>query len=73
MAPFDRKLAEWQALGHARVPYLFTAAIERVAHDAAIRMVVEALLGTDRWVVWGPNILREMPNAASRWHVDLES
>jgi hypothetical protein len=73
VAQFDRKLAEWQALGYARVPYLFTAAIERVAHDAAIRMAVEALLGTDRWVVWGPNILRETPNAASRWHVDLES
>jgi hypothetical protein len=73
VAQFDRKLAEWQALGYARVPYLFTAAIERVAHDEAIRMVVEAALGTDRWVVWGPNILRETPNAASRWHVDLES
>ena len=73
VAQFDRKLAEWQALGYARIPYLFTAAIERVAHDAAIRMVVEALLGTDEWVVWGPNILRETPNAASRWHVDLES
>ena len=73
VAQFDRKLAEWQALGYARTPYLFTAAIERVAHDAAIRMVVEALLGTDGWVVWGPNILRETPYAASRWHVDLES
>jgi hypothetical protein len=70
---FDRKLLEWQALGYARVPYLFTAAIERVAQDAAIRVVIEALLGTDAWVVWGPNILRETPNAASRWHVDLES
>ena len=73
VAPFDAKLAEWQALGHSRVPYLFTAAIERVARDAAIRAVIEALLGTDAWVVWGPNILRETSNAASPWHVDLES
>ena len=73
MALFDAKLAEWHARGHARVPYLFTEAIERVARDAAIRSVVEALLGTDAWVVWGPNILRETPNAASQWHVDLES
>lgn len=73
VALFDAKLAEWQARGRARVPYLFTAAIERVAHDAAIRAVIEALLGTDAWVVWGPNILRETPDAASRWHVDLES
>ena len=73
VAQFDLKLAELQALGYARVPYLFTAAIERVAYDAAIRRVVEALLGTDAWVVWGPTILRETPNAASRWHVDLES
>ena len=73
VAPFDARLAECQALGHARVPYLFTGAIERVAHDAAILAVIEPLLGTDRWVVWGPNILRETPRAASRWHVDLES
>ena len=73
VALFDAKLAEWQARGLARVPYLFTEAIERVAHDAAIRAVVEAVLGTDAWVVWGPNILRETPNAAARWHVDLES
>jgi hypothetical protein len=72
-AVFDAKVAEWQARGHARVPYLFTEAIERVACDAAIRVVVEALLGTDAWVVWGPNILREAPNAAPRWHVDLEA
>jgi hypothetical protein len=72
-APFDAQLAEWRALGYARVPYLFTEAIERVAHDAAIIAVIEALLDTDAWVVWGPNILRENPNAASRWHVDLES
>ncbi len=74
VAPFDAKRAEWQALGYARVPYLFTAAIQRVARDAAIRAVIEPLLGTDAWVVWGPNILRETANAPPpRWHVDLES
>jgi hypothetical protein len=73
VALFEAKLAEWQASGHSGIPYLFTDAIERVARDAAIRAVVEALLGTDAWVVWGPAILRETPNAASRWHVDLDS
>jgi hypothetical protein len=74
VARFDAKLAEWQPLGYARVPYLFTAAIEQVARDPAILAVIEALLGTDAWVVWGPNILRENASAAPpRWHVDLES
>ncbi len=73
VAPFDAKRAEWEALGYSRVPYLFTAAIEHVARDAAIRAVVEPLLGTDAWVVWGANILRETPGPAPRWHVDLES
>ena len=73
VALFDVKFAEWQASGHSGIPYLFTEAIERVARDAAIRAVVEALLGTDAWVVWGPTIFRETPDAASRWHVDLDS
>lgn len=74
VAPFDAKLAEWRPLGYARVPYLFTSAIEQVARDPAILAVIEALLGTDAWVVWGPNILRENASAAlPRWHVDLES
>jgi hypothetical protein len=73
VALFDAKLAGWRARGHARVPYLFTEAIERVARDAAIGAVVETLLGTDRWVVWGPNLCRETAYAAGRWHVDLES
>jgi hypothetical protein len=73
VAEFDRTLTEWQTRGHARVPYLFTAAIERITNDTAIRVVIEALLGTNAWVVWGPHILRETPQAASRWHVDLES
>ena len=73
VAEFDARLAEWRSLGHARIPYLFTAAIERVAQDPAITAVIEVLLGTKAWVVWGPNILRETPGAAARWHVDLES
>jgi hypothetical protein len=72
-APFDAKRAEWRALGYARVPYQFTAAIERVARDAAIRSVIEALLGTETWVVWGPNILRETLDTEPHWHVDLEA
>jgi hypothetical protein len=72
-ALFDAKLAEWRARGHSGMPYLFTQAIEQVARDAAIAAVVRALLGTDAWVVWGPTILRETPDAASRWHVDLDS
>lgn len=72
-ALFDAMLAAWRAEGVARTPYLFTPAIERVAHDPAILSVVEALLGTSAWVVWGPNLLRETPHASARWHVDLES
>lgn len=71
--PFDRQLTEWKAAGYARVPYIFTPAIERVARDPAIVELVAALLGTDAWVVWGPNIRRATPNAAFEWHVDLES
>lgn len=70
---FDSRLAEWQARGQARVPYLFTPAIERIAHDPTLVGIVESLLGTDEWVVWGPNLLRETPNASTRWHVDIES
>jgi hypothetical protein len=73
VAPFDAKRAEWQALGYARVPYLFTAAIERVARDPSIVAAVEALLGSDAWVVWGPNILRETSRGVPHWHVDLEA
>ena len=73
VAPFDAKRAEWNTLGYARVPYLFTDAIERVARDSAIRAVIEVLLDTDAWVVWGANILRETANGRPPWHVDLES
>ena len=73
VAPFDAQRAEWEALGYARVPYLFTDAIERVARDTAIRTVVETLLDSDAWVVWGSNILRESQNGTPHWHVDLES
>jgi hypothetical protein len=73
VALFDAKREEWEAAGHAGIPYLFTDAIEHVARDAAIRAVVEAVLGTDAWVVWGPAIFRETPDAAARWHVDLDA
>lgn len=73
VAVFDAQRAEWQAAGHTGIPYLFTDAIEHVACDAAIRAVVEAVLGTDAWVVWGPAILRETPDLAMRWHVDLDA
>ncbi len=72
-ARFDAQLDEWNAAGRSGIPYLFTEAIERVARDAAIRAVVEAVLGTDAWVVWGPAIFREAPDAAARWHVDLDA
>ena len=73
VALFDEKVADWQAAGRSGIPFLFTDAIEHVARDSAIRAVVEAVLGTDAWVVWGPTILRETPDAASRWHVDLDA
>ena len=73
VALFDAKFEEWKAAGHSGIPYLFTEAIEHVARDAAIRAVVEEVLGTAAWVVWGPAIFRETPDAASRWHVDLDA
>ncbi len=73
VALFDAKFEEWKAAGHTGIPYLFTDAIEQVARDAAIRAVVEAVLGTTAWVVWGPAIFRETPDAAARWHVDLDA
>lgn len=72
-ALFDAKLEEWKAAGYTGIPYLFTDAIAHVAHDAAIRAVVEDVLGTEKWVVWGPAIFRETPDAAARWHVDLDA
>lgn len=73
VALFDEKVEAWKAAGHTGIPYLFTDAIERVARDAAIRAVVEEVLGTPAWVVWGPAIFRETPDAAARWHVDLDA
>ncbi|NNE73670.1 MAG: GNAT family N-acetyltransferase [Acidimicrobiales bacterium] len=70
---FDRALERSAAEGRAEVPYRFTGAIERAAFDPAVVEVVQAILRTDQWVVWGPNIRRETPNEAHRWHVDLES
>lgn len=70
---FDAAVAEIARRGWHRVPYLLTDALVRVAHDAHVVAAVEDGLGTDRWVMWGPNIRRDTPNAAHRWHLDLES
>ena len=70
---FARALASLRAEGRNAVPYLETDAIRCVAEDAAVVSVVEAILGTRDWVMWGANIRRATPNQASVWHVDLES
>ena len=70
---FARELARMEAERRRGVPYLLTEAIRRVAQDAAIVATVEAILGTRKWVMWGPNIRRATPNEAHAWHVDLES
>ena len=70
---FDAAVARIAADGHHRLPYLLTDAIARVANDRYIVGAVEACLQTDRWVMWGANIRRDTPNAAHRWHLDLES
>jgi hypothetical protein len=70
---FASALASLRAEGRNAVPYLETDAIRRVAEDAAVVSVVEAILGTRDCVMWGANIRRATPNQASAWHVDLES
>jgi ectoine hydroxylase-related dioxygenase (phytanoyl-CoA dioxygenase family) len=70
---FARALKSLRSEGRNAVPYLETDAIRCVAGDAAIVSVVEAVLGTRDWVMWGANIRRATPNQASAWHVDLES
>jgi hypothetical protein len=72
-AKFDAAVADLAAQGHHRVPYALTAAIARMAHDPGIVAAAEDCLQTDRWVMWGANIRRDTPNAAHRWHLDLES
>jgi ketosteroid isomerase-like protein len=72
-AVFTAELARMEAEGRRGVPYLLTEAIRRVARDAAITGVVEDILGTAEWVMWGPNIRWATPNQADVWHVDLES
>lgn len=59
--------------GERRVPYRFTPAIKSLVTDANLVRTVEELLGTDRWVAWGPNIQTGVPNAAHDWHTDIES
>lgn len=70
---FDAAVADLAARGQDRVPYLLTDAIARIAHDPRIVAAAEECLRTDRWVMWGANIRRDTPNAAHRWHLDLES
>lgn len=70
---FDAALRTIHAAGQVRVPYLMTEAIVGLARDAAVREAVRAVLGTDEWVLWGPNVRVATPNAAHEWHVDLES
>lgn len=70
---FDAALKESQAEDRHMVPYLVTGAIRRVAQDASILKTVQAILGTNEWVMWGANIRRATPNQAHNWHVDLES
>ena len=70
---FTREIARMEAEGRRGIPYLLTDAIRQVAQDAAIVATVERILGTQEWVMWGPNIRRATPNQAQEWHVDLES
>lgn len=70
-AIFDDALDRQANRSH--VPYIMTDAIAAVANDPKLVEVVERILETDCWVMWGPNIRRGTPNQAHRWHVDLES
>lgn len=70
---FAEALAALRAEGRNAVPYLVTDAIRCVAGDASVVSAVEAILGTQDWVMWGANIRRATPNQANVWHVDLES
>lgn len=70
---FADSLRAMRAQGRQGVPYMLTNSIRRVAEDAAIIAMVEAILGTHEWVMWGANIRRATPNQAHAWHVDLES
>ena len=72
-AKFAVALEAMRVEGRHGVPYMLTDAICRVAEDAAIVGIVEAILGTSEWVMWGANIRRGTPNQAHTWHVDLES
>lgn len=56
-----------------RIPYLITQSIIEAAHDENLLRVVSEALGTDKLVMWGPNIQRGTPNEAAQWHTDIES
>jgi hypothetical protein len=70
---FDAELARHAQAGRRQVPYMLTDAIRRLALDSAVTAVAQDLLQTDRWVMWGANIRRSVPNEAQLWHADLES
>ena len=70
---FDEAVADSNRRRLNRVPYILTDAIAEMAHQSDIVRAVENALGTDSWVMWGPNIRTGTPNDAHRWHVDLES
>lgn len=70
---FVAAVADLNRRGQRRVPYQFTPAIRDLVTDRAIVDTVEDILGTERWVAWGPNIQLGTPNAAHNWHTDIES
>ena len=70
---FARAIAGNRARGLHQVPYIITDAVRHVAQDRAILSTVCPILGTEDWVMWGPNIQRATPNEAHLWHTDLES
>jgi hypothetical protein len=59
--------------GKRRVPYLFTPSIRRLTCDENVTRAVCDIFGNDEWVAWGANIQAGTPNAAHRWHHDIES
>lgn len=70
---FEERARRDAEAGRSTVPYGLTPEIEKVACDPAIVRVVEAILRTPDWVVWGANVRAATPNQAQLWHIDLES
>jgi len=70
---FVEAVRKLKARGKHRVPYLFTPAIRKLACDENLTRTVRDIFGNDEWVAWGANIQAGTPNAAHRWHCDIES